>query len=115
MPKLTKVADYMRGVADNAIDSAPKKRLAAVRAAAVSSNKRTSEAYKIAVAGLEKLGLEIDAICASGDASALDEKMKALRWSSNQRIGLKQALSICGANPRRVVKGAVGRRPVLWQ
>jgi hypothetical protein len=41
--------------------------------------------------------------------------MKALRWSSNQRIGLKQALSICGANPRRVVKGAVGRRPVLWQ
>jgi hypothetical protein len=75
----------------------PKKRLAAVSAAAVSTNQRTKEAYKHAVKGLECLGLAIDAICASGDVSQLDTRMRELKWNSQQRIALKTALGIVGA------------------
>ena len=51
----------------------PKKRLAAVQAAAVSTSPRTKNAFKFAVTGLQKLGLAIDAICASGDISLVGQ------------------------------------------
>lgn len=82
--------------AASAVD-APKKRLAAGSAAATSTNPRTKEAFQIAVTGLKKLGLEIDAICASGDISMLDTKMKELGWDTTRRIMLKNSLSIVGA------------------
>jgi hypothetical protein len=126
MTTLTKFADNMRGVNSKLSDlkavtadlslaekrallesltddiqaaavDGPKKRLAAVSAAATSTNQRTKEAYKHAVKGLQRLGLAIDAICASGDVSQLDTKMKELKWNSEQRIGLKTALAIVGA------------------
>jgi hypothetical protein len=71
---------------------APRTRLAAVSAAAASTNQRTKEAFKIAVRGLEALGMKIDAVAASGDISALDAKMKEQRWSDQRKIMLKMSL-----------------------
>jgi hypothetical protein len=75
----------------------PKKRLAAVSAAAVSTNQRTKEAYKTAIRGLDALGVKIDAIAASGDINQLDKLMKEQGWTDLRKIGLKTALAICGA------------------
>ena len=82
--------------AASAVD-APKKRLAAVSAAATSKNQRVSESYKAAVKGLVSLGMTIDAIAASGDIAALDTKMRELKWTPARRIMLKNSLSIVGA------------------
>jgi hypothetical protein len=82
--------------ATSAVD-APKKRLAAVSAAAKSTNQRTKEAYRIAVSGLQALGMKIDAIAASGDISQLDKLMKEQGWSTNRKIQLKLSLGIVGA------------------
>jgi hypothetical protein len=79
------------------VASAPKKRLAAVQAAAVSTDQRTKEAFTGAVKMLKRLGTEIDAICASGDVSSLSSKMEALRWDSVQRTQLQLYLGIIGA------------------
>jgi hypothetical protein len=76
---------------------APKRRLDAIKAAAVSSNKRTSGAYKAATSGLEKLGYSLDQIAASGSIADVEAKMRERRWTVIQQIGLKNALSICGA------------------
>jgi hypothetical protein len=75
---------------------APKRRLESVKAAAVATDQRTKEAFRTAVSMLKRLGLEIDAICASGDISSLDEKMRALKWDSVRRIQLKNSLGIIG-------------------
>jgi hypothetical protein len=75
----------------------PKQRLDAIKAAAISSNKRTSGAYKTATAGLEKLGYSLDQIAASGSTADLEGRMRERKWTTNQQIGLKLALSIVGA------------------
>ena len=75
----------------------PKQRLASVKAAALSKDERVSESFKIAVRGLQRLGLEIDTICASGDISTINAAMRALKWTVVQRIMLKNALNIIGA------------------
>jgi hypothetical protein len=82
--------------AASAVD-APKKRLAAVSAAAASKDKRTSVAYKNAVAGLASLGKKIDQIAAAGDVRELDRLMKESSWSPDRKIMLKNALNIVGA------------------
>jgi hypothetical protein len=126
MPTLTKFADSMKGVNTKlsevtavastltlkkkeallealagdiqaAATDSPTKRLAAVKAAAASTNPRTKVAFKNAVAGLQALGLKLDAICASGDISQLDKLMKEQRWSSERKIMLKSSLGIIGA------------------
>ena len=76
---------------------APKKRLAAVSAAAASKDKRTSAAYKNAVAGLAALGKKIDQIAAAGDVRELDRLMKESAWSADRKVMLKNALNIVGA------------------
>jgi hypothetical protein len=95
---LTKFADTVRGVKDVAAKAdGSKQRLDAINAAAVSTNKRTSGAYKTATAGLAKLGYSIDQIAASGSIADLEEKMKKHRWTATQKIALKMCLGICGA------------------
>jgi hypothetical protein len=76
----------------------PKRRLESVKAAATSTNQRTKEAFTGAVKMLKRLGVEIDAIAASGDVSSLASKMKALKWASVERTQLKLYLSIIGVN-----------------
>ena len=80
-----------------AATDSPTKRLARVQAAAASKDKRTAGAFKVAVAGLQALGLKLDAVCASGDISALDKLMKENRWSAERSINLKAALDVIGA------------------
>jgi hypothetical protein len=75
----------------------PTKRLAAVSAAATSTNPRTQGAFKTAVRLLKRLGSELDAVCATGDISALDKKARELKWAPEQRTQLKLVLSIIGA------------------
>jgi hypothetical protein len=75
----------------------PKRRLDAIKAAAVSSNKRTSGAYKAATSGLEKLGYSLDQIAASGSTADVEAAMRQRKWTTNQQIGLKLALGIVGA------------------
>ena len=82
--------------AASAVD-APKKRLAAVSAAAASTNQRKKEAYKVAVSGLQALGMKIDAIAASGDISQLDKLMKDRGWTTERKVRLKMSLGIVGA------------------
>jgi hypothetical protein len=79
-------------------DDAPKRRLEAVKAASISKDRRTSEAFKRVTASLERLGYSIDSIAASGSLPAdLDEKMRKHRWTPTQRIALVLNLGICGA------------------
>ena len=96
--------------AASAVD-APKKRLAAVSAAATSKNQRVSESYKAAVKGLVSLGMTIDAIAASGDIAALDTRDdEKLKWTPARRIMLKSnSLSIVGA-----IRRLTRIRRILW-
>jgi hypothetical protein len=126
MPTLTKFADTMRGINSkfsdikavasqlslaekralleslteeiqaSAVDG-PKKRLASVQAAAVATNPRTKEAFKVAISGLAKLGYAIDHVCASGNVAELDAKMKEFKWQPERRIRLKHSLAVIGA------------------
>jgi hypothetical protein len=75
----------------------PKTRLANVKAAAISKNPRTSEAYKTAVMSLSRLGCDIEAIAASGSVADLDEKMKQYKWTPARRLALKTCLGIVSA------------------
>jgi hypothetical protein len=75
----------------------PKRRLDAIKAAAVSSDKRTSGAYKSATSGLEKLGYSLDQIAAAGSIAEVEAKMRERKWTVTQQIGLKLALGIVGA------------------
>jgi hypothetical protein len=75
----------------------PKKRLAAVSAAATSTNPRVAGAFKTAVRMLKRLGSELDAVCASGDIGALEKKARELEWSPEHRTQLKLCLRIIGA------------------
>ena len=79
------------------VASAPKKRLAAVSAAATSKDPRTAGAYKTAVTMLKRLGTALDSIAASGDISALEKKARELKWSPEHRTQLKLCLNIIGA------------------
>jgi hypothetical protein len=92
LESLTSDIQAASGVVDG-----PKRRLAAVQAAATSTSPRTKEAFRVATSMLKRLGTEIDAIAASGDISPLEEKIKALKWSSLQRTELKLMLGIIGA------------------
>ena len=63
----------------------------------VSSNKRTSGAYKSATSGLEKLGYSLDQIAGAGSIAEVEAKMRERKWTVTQQIGLKLALGIVGA------------------
>ena len=79
------------------VASAPKRRLAAVSAAATSKDPRTAGAYKTAITMLKRLGAALDSIAASGDISALEKKARELKWSPEHRTQLKLCLNIIGA------------------
>jgi hypothetical protein len=76
----------------------PKRRLDSIKAAAVSKNPRTANAYKRVTASLEALGYSIDSIAASGSLPAdLEQKMSHHRWDAGRKIALKLNLGIVGA------------------
>ena len=76
----------------------PKRRLDSIKAAAVSKNPRTANAYKRVTASLEALGYSIDSIAASGSLPVdLEEKMSKHRWDMGRKIALKLNLGIVGA------------------
>lgn len=79
-----------------AVTDGPKRRLESVKAAATSTDPRKKEAFQGAVKMLKRLGVEIDAIAASGDASSLASKMKELKWAPVQQTQLKLYLNIIG-------------------
>jgi hypothetical protein len=62
----------------------PKKRLASVKAAAVSKDPRTKEAFNNAVRGLQGLGYDLEAIAASGSIAGLDETMRQYKWDRRE-------------------------------
>ena len=70
-------------------------RLANIRAAA--SDPKRKIAFNNAVRALGRLGFAIDQIAASGGTAQIDEAMKKLKWSTNERIALKANLSAVGA------------------
>jgi hypothetical protein len=78
-------------------EDSSKRRITAVKAAAASSDMRKKSAFLIAVAGLEKLGFEIEQIAASGSIADLDAKMREHKWSSTRKVALKNSLAIIGA------------------
>jgi hypothetical protein len=88
--------EALAGDIQAAATDSPTKRLAAVQAAAVSTNPRTKGAFKVAVASLQALGLKLDSVAASGDLNALDKLMKEQRWGSERCIALKTALHAIG-------------------
>jgi hypothetical protein len=75
----------------------PKTRLAAVKAAAVSADPRTRDAFNSAVLSLRALGADIEAIAASGSLGDIDQRMKDLKWTTTRRMALKHSLSVVGA------------------
>ena len=82
--------------AASAVD-APKKRLAAIQAASVSTNARMKDAYVTASKGLAKLGYALDAVAGTGSIADVEAKMREHKWTSIQQIGLKTALARIGA------------------
>jgi hypothetical protein len=78
-------------------EDAPKQRLAAIQAAAASTNARMKDAYVTASKGLAKLGYALDSIAASGSIADVKAKMREHKWTDNQKIGLKAALARIGA------------------
>jgi hypothetical protein len=74
---------------------ASKRRLESIKAAA--SNPAKQKAFAGAVMGLRRLGLEIEAIAASGSIQDLDRAMDTAKWSQNQRFALKTHLAAVGA------------------
>ena len=74
-----------------------KQRLESVKAASISKDPRVSGAFKLAKAGLQRLGLDIEAIAASGATAEIDNRARQYKWNSDQRIALKHSLSIVGA------------------
>jgi hypothetical protein len=73
-------------------------RLARLQAATESTDPRYEDAQRGAASGLRRLGLgTLNAHCEAGiDVPALDAKMKAANWSSNERILLKGQLHVLG-------------------
>jgi hypothetical protein len=79
-------------------EDGPKRRLENIKAAAVSKDLRTAEAFKRVTASLQRLGYNLESIAASGSLPAdLDEKMRSHRWTDTQKIALKLNLGIVGA------------------
>jgi hypothetical protein len=72
-----------------------KRRLNAVRAAATYPKKK--QAFALAVKGLQRLGMDIDAIAASGSVAEIDAAMTKMKWSTNERMLLKGNLATVGA------------------
>src|SRR4029077_14095172 len=60
----------------------PKRRLDAVKAAALSTNARTKDAFATATKGLEKLGYSLDQIAASGSIADIETKMRQNKWDA---------------------------------
>ena len=78
-------------------EDAPKQRLDAIKAAAISTNARMKDAYLTASRGLQALGFAVDAIASSGSIADVEEKMREHKWTTVQQIGLKTALARIGA------------------
>jgi hypothetical protein len=91
---MTHTIAHIRAV-DASKTSAQNSRLTNVQAAAQDPTKKV--AFKNAVSGLRRLGLEIEQIAASGNVSELDKAMTALGWTQLERFTLKNNLHACGA------------------
>jgi hypothetical protein len=90
---MTKI-DHIRAVDPTQVPAA-KGRLAKVQAAAKDPIKKV--AYDNAIRGLRRLGMEIDAVAASGNVADIDEAMTEKKWTNTERISLKHSLAIVGA------------------
>jgi len=91
---------HMRGVADHVVAgkaTGAQRRLASVHAAAKSEDRRTKDAYKNAVRLLQRLGVEIEQVSASGSTAEIDRLMAEHKWTPTQRFALKGALAAVGA------------------
>jgi hypothetical protein len=77
-------------------EDGPKRRLAAIKAAAASTDPRMKDAYATATRGLERLGFSLDAIAASGSFADIETKMRGHKWDALRRTGLKTALARIG-------------------
>jgi hypothetical protein len=75
----------------------PRRRLESVRAASASTNPRTKDAYKTAIASLRALGGDLESIAQSGTVADLDEKMRQFKWDPTRKTALKVALAAIGA------------------
>jgi hypothetical protein len=79
--------DDLKAAADNS-------RLARLNACA--QDEKYAVAFKTALRGLRRLGLDIEKIAAAGDTTALDKAMTEQRWSIEERIQLKTVLANIG-------------------
>jgi Holliday junction resolvasome RuvABC DNA-binding subunit len=76
-------------------DIGAQSRLSKVMAASNDPTKKA--AFDHAVKALSRLGFAIDQVAATGSTAQLDEAMKKLKWSTNERIALKANLGHIGA------------------
>jgi hypothetical protein len=74
--------------------SSPAQRLANVRSAKNDPAKR--EAYAIAERGVARLGYSLDDVASASGVAKLDEAMKRLNWTMDQRFNLKHVLATIG-------------------
>jgi hypothetical protein len=75
--------------------AAEKRRLKRLEAAAQDPNMEV--AFKTALRGLHRLGLDLEKIAAAGDVKLLDEAMTKAKWSPQERFQLKAVLANVGA------------------
>lgn len=75
--------------------SAERLRMSRLKAAAADPNQAV--AWKSALRGMRRLGLDIEKIAATGDVKDLDRAMSEARWSSDERVQLKTILASIGA------------------
>jgi hypothetical protein len=64
---------------------------------AAATDERYAVAFKTALRGLSRLGLELEAVAAAGDVKALNKAMDDNKWSSEERMQLKTILANIGA------------------
>jgi hypothetical protein len=72
-----------------------KSRFDRLNAAAV--DPKFAVAFKTALRGLARLGLELESVAAAGDVNALNKAMDENKWSPQERMQLKTILANIGA------------------
>ena len=80
--------------AEDAKTSAKARRIA--RVAAAQADPQMEPTINYCSGRLSSLGLDINSLAASADVHALDKAMAEHKWNSEQRIGMKSALSRIG-------------------
>jgi hypothetical protein len=78
-------------------EDGPKRRLASVKAASISSDPRTKDAFTTAIKGLQSLGYDLEAVAGSGSIADIEAKMRERKWDATRCTGLKVALARIGA------------------